>query len=177
MEVTTSADSRNGTDDEPPGGWAEIRRRADIEVDRQIAKYEGRRWQHPDDVAALNASVSAILREEPPGVDPDLRDRLLRMPEFADLRPARLRPPRRDDHERRRRYIDAALEGEARRVAGTPEGLRNPQLSRSAWKLARFACDGEISDGDVFAVLVPAGLATGLGRREVTTTIRAALRR
>jgi hypothetical protein len=90
--------------------------------------------------------------------------------------PAR-RPPRVDDRDRRQKYLEVALEREADACRAAPEGLRQETLSRAAWALARFHCGGELTEGDILAALVPAGLATGLGRREVTSTIRSALRR
>jgi hypothetical protein len=74
-------------------------------------------------------------------------------------------------------YAQVALEREGAAVADAPVGLRNNQLSRSAWAVARFTCDGLLSDGDVLEVLVPAATGTGLPAAEARSCVRAALRR
>lgn len=87
------------------------------------------------------------------------------------------RRARRAEEPRSARWVDAALEAEADIVRAASVGLRNDTLARSAWSLARFTCDGTLTEGEVLEVLVPASLSTGLGLREIHACIRAALRK
>jgi hypothetical protein len=50
-------------------------------------------------------------------------------------------------------------------------------LSRAAWHLSRFVCDGELTEGEVLDALVPAATSAGLPLREAQWCVRAALRR
>jgi hypothetical protein len=74
-------------------------------------------------------------------------------------------------------WVQAALDREAETVAAAPVGMRNEILSRSAWTLARLACDGEVTEGQILDALIPAARACGLPGREAHAVVRAALRR
>jgi hypothetical protein len=169
---TRLPDERNGIGDQPLAepDWAAIRRRVDA--------------QHAVDIEMLQRRPS--LETLCPECNKQLLDhdhteecsrRVRRRPDREHPQPTRLRAPRPGDHERRRRYIEAAVAREADACRSAPEGLWQETLSRAAWALARFECEGELSAGDIFGALVPAALASGLPRREVTSTIRSALRR
>lgn len=66
-------------------------------------------------------------------------------------------------------YLRAALDGEAAAVASAPEGSRNSQLNKSAYKLARF---GELDTGTITAELTDAGQRAGLPDTEIQRTLR-----
>jgi hypothetical protein len=90
---------------------------------------------------------------------------------------ASARQARHADEPHGARYVQIALEREAAAVAAAPVGVRNETLSRSAWSLARFVCDGLVHGGEVLDALVPAARAAGLPGREAHACVRAALRR
>ena len=78
-------------------------------------------------------------------------------------------------------YAAAALEGECRRVASAPEGLRSDQLNRAAFSLGTLVGAGALVEADVVAALATAAAAasqagsTPLGAREAIATIRSGL--
>jgi hypothetical protein len=73
---------------------------------------------------------------------------------------------------RRAAYLRAARDGEAAAVAAAPEGGRNAQLNKSAYKLAGY---GELDAGTITAELTSAARSAGLPDNEIQRTIRSAL--
>lgn len=69
-------------------------------------------------------------------------------------------------------YGRAALEGELRSLAGTPEGDRNNQLNKSAFKLAGLVAGGELPAALVEAELTALARRIGLDAGEVVATFR-----
>jgi hypothetical protein len=84
---------------------------------------------------------------------------------------------RRANGRKGREYALAALEGEAKAVAAAPVGLRNYELNRSAWTLARPELDGLLLVDEIERVLVAAGRDAGLSEREARCVVRGAFRR
>ena len=74
------------------------------------------------------------------------------------------------------RYADAALRRAARRVVETAEGGRNTALNAETFSLTRLARAGLVQPGEIMATMARAGLAAGLGRREVERTVASAMR-
>lgn len=77
---------------------------------------------------------------------------------------------------KRRQYAAAALEDEVTRVRTATEGQRNDTLNTSAFKLARFIANGDLSEDEIRGQLAEAARSAGLDDREVTATINSALR-
>ncbi len=82
---------------------------------------------------------------------------------------------------RSRAYVQAAVAGEAARVAEAPVGRRNAVLFLAAARLGRFVAGGELRAGDVHGVLRAAadrhvGTA-GFSEAEIFRTIESGLRR
>lgn len=79
------------------------------------------------------------------------------------------------------RYVDAALQGEARRVAEAKPGCRNTVLFQAAAKLGRFVEGGHLVTEDVITSLTAAATPhvgeMGFTTREIEGTIRSGLRR
>lgn len=73
------------------------------------------------------------------------------------------------------KYVDAALEREVAAVASASEGVRNDQLNRSAYALARFVRGGRLKASDYVSALTSAALRTGLGDSEIRATLASAL--
>jgi O-acetyl-ADP-ribose deacetylase (regulator of RNase III) len=73
-------------------------------------------------------------------------------------------------------YAIAALEGECRRVAGTPpgSGQRNRTLYRAGLRLFGYVAGGLLDHSEVQARLEQAARGCGLGQREAAATIRSA---
>jgi len=71
----------------------------------------------------------------------------------------------------------AALDGEARRVRSAGAGERNVVLFQAAANLFEICNTGWLDEALVHAELTEAGLATGLGAREISDTLRAQWRR
>lgn len=69
-----------------------------------------------------------------------------------------------------------ALAGEIERVQTAAEGTRNQTLNRSAFVLGQIVGGGHLEHDDVADLLGQAGLAAGLGEREVRMTITSGLR-
>jgi len=97
-----------------------------------------------------------------------------------DTTHAPARPARAD---RQSAYVAAALEGECRRVAAAPEGLRSDTLNRAAFSLGTLVGAGTLDETLVVESLAAAAAAasrTGespLGAREAMATIRSGLAR
>jgi hypothetical protein len=130
---------------------------------------EAQAWQPAVKLPKLSAEERAEL-----GRIFDNRMAAMRARENLAKSARRVRPT---DPLRGTKYAQAALGREAAAVAEAPVGLRNDQLSRSAWAVARFTCEGLLTDGDVLEVLVPAAIETGLPAPEARCCVRAALRR
>lgn len=73
-----------------------------------------------------------------------------------------------------RRYAEAALESECRKVRTTPEGNRNNQLYQSALKLAKYI--GMISQGQIEVWLSNAACDAGLDVLPAARTIQSGLK-
>lgn len=67
-------------------------------------------------------------------------------------------------------YQRGALRSAVARVAGAPEGQRNPTLNAEAWSLARLGLAADV----IAEALEPAARAAGLTRREIAATLRSA---
>ncbi|MFY1671808.1 bifunctional DNA primase/polymerase [Plantactinospora sp. WMMB334] len=74
------------------------------------------------------------------------------------------------------RYASAALAAEADAVAAAPVGTRNSTLYRAAYRLGQLAALDLLDDRDITVVLADAARRGGLGRYEITRTIRSGLR-
>jgi hypothetical protein len=74
------------------------------------------------------------------------------------------------------RYGEAALAGEAARVAGAAAGTRNDTLNRAAFALGQLVAEGLLDSSDVSQALAEAAHTAGLGRTEVVRTVRSGLR-
>lgn len=77
---------------------------------------------------------------------------------------------------RARRYAEAALANAIRRVATAAPGSRNATLNGQAFALSRLASDGSLAPSEIAFALAAAATAAGLDGREVSATIRSALR-
>jgi Bifunctional DNA primase/polymerase, N-terminal len=73
------------------------------------------------------------------------------------------------------KYIDVALEREVADVASATEGTRNDQLNPSAYALARFVREGQLSASVFVEQLTAAASLTGLPETEIRRTIASAL--
>lgn len=73
-------------------------------------------------------------------------------------------------------WAGAALVDEVTRVRRAPEGCRNDTLNRAAFALGQLVGGGHLEAGEVAAQLTDAGVAAGLGGREVASTIASGLR-
>jgi hypothetical protein len=73
------------------------------------------------------------------------------------------------------KYIDVALEREVAAVCSATEGARNDQLNRSAFALARFVHEGQLSAMDYVSELTAAAMRTGLPETEIRRTLASAL--
>lgn len=73
-------------------------------------------------------------------------------------------------------WAATALAGEIDRVQRACEGMRNHTLNRSAFVLGQIVGGGHLGHDDVADLLGQAGLAAGLGEREVRMTIASGLR-
>lgn len=73
-------------------------------------------------------------------------------------------------------WASTALAGEIERVQSATEGTRNQTLNRSAFVLGQIVGGGHLDHDDVADLLGQAGLAAGLGEREVRMTIASGLR-
>ncbi|WP_420596884.1 DUF3987 domain-containing protein [Deinococcus sp.] len=76
---------------------------------------------------------------------------------------------------RRRAEVDAAVRGEAERVAAAPEGERNDTLNIAAVKLSRFLPHGELSESELIEALTDAARAAGLEESEISATLRSGI--
>lgn len=73
-------------------------------------------------------------------------------------------------------WASAALAGEVASVRGATEGCRNHTLNRAAFALGQLVAGGHLDEHDVVGALTAAGLAAGLGEREIRATIASGLR-
>ncbi|TDB81480.1 bifunctional DNA primase/polymerase [Micromonospora sp. KC721] len=78
--------------------------------------------------------------------------------------------------DRHGRYVAAAIRNQVAHLTAAPEGQRNHALFTSAVALGQLAAGGALTDTDVYAVLEPAALSTGLRPGEVARTIASGLR-
>ncbi|WP_433530371.1 bifunctional DNA primase/polymerase [Micromonospora sp. CA-263727] len=78
--------------------------------------------------------------------------------------------------DRRGRYVAAAIRNQVAHLTAAPTGQRNHMLFASAVALGQLAAGGALTDADVYAVLEPAALSTGLPPGEVARTIASGLR-
>lgn len=72
-------------------------------------------------------------------------------------------------------YAEAALIGEAARVANAPEGVRNDQLNRSAFSLGTLVGAGALPREQVETSLTRAAVAAGVSTNEAARTIASGL--
>lgn len=72
------------------------------------------------------------------------------------------------------RYMTAALNNSAERVASAPVDSRNDTLNREAYKMFQYAAGGFFTETEVYNAFQSAGLAAGLNDREVNSTLRSA---
>ena len=79
-----------------------------------------------------------------------------------------------DDH-RARAYGMAALRRAIDRVATAAPGTRNQTLNAETYGLLRLTDCGGLHAGEVAEAMAHAGLAAGLGRKEIEATLRSAL--
>lgn len=77
---------------------------------------------------------------------------------------------------RLRRYAEAVMARACAEVASAPEGVRNQTLNRAAFLLGRYLGWG-LDEAQVLAELVRAGLRAGLPSREITSTVKRALKK
>jgi len=95
----------------------------------------------------------------------------------------RLRVPERDIHDQPEqqygygttRYGQSALDGEAGKVLQACEGDRNNVLNAAAYAVGQLVAGGEIDLQDATSALTRAGLAAGLGAKEVEATLTSGL--
>ena len=73
------------------------------------------------------------------------------------------------------RYGEAALEGEAARVANAPKGQRNDALNRAAHALGQLVGADELDQGDVEAELTGVAVDAGLEPGETARTLKSGL--
>lgn len=73
------------------------------------------------------------------------------------------------------RYGRAALDQEAGAVEATPEGRRNQELNRAAFRIGRLVAGGELDRMFAARRLVEAGLAAGLSKDEAMRTTKSGL--
>ncbi len=110
-------------------------------------------------------------------------DTLAAMPIWIAQRPDAAEvpmPPRPGRADRLASYAAAALEGECRRVAAAPEGLRSDTPNRAAFSLGTLVGSGTLDEALVVESLAAAAAASRsgespLGAREATATIRSGL--
>lgn len=151
-----------------PGGGAQVRNRAssvlgpDIDI-RGDGGYviappsrhaSGRpyHWRRDGDPAPAPSWLLDLLTAEPSRPEP--------------VDPRRIRNDRGVSA-----WAGAALAGEIDRVQTAPEGRRNQTLNRSAFVLGQIVGGGHLDHDHVADILGQAGLATGLGEREVLMTV------
>ncbi|MFF4198264.1 bifunctional DNA primase/polymerase [Nonomuraea sp. NPDC001831] len=77
---------------------------------------------------------------------------------------------------RRSTYLNAALQGEADRIAAAPPGQRNHTLWVAAVALGQLVAGGALTEAEVTTLLYQQGAAVGQTHREITYTIAAGLK-
>jgi hypothetical protein len=75
------------------------------------------------------------------------------------------------------RYAAAAIRRAVEHVAGTAEGGRNHALNAETFSLMRLVREGLLGQAEILSAMTGAGLASGLGQREVERTVTGAMRR
>lgn len=85
-------------------------------------------------------------------------------------------PPPAPGDPRATRYSHAALHTEAHRVATTPEGARNHELNRAAYRMGQLVGSGYLAPLTVIDELARAAADAGLGASEARATILSGLR-
>lgn len=78
--------------------------------------------------------------------------------------------------DRHGRYVAAAIRRQVDHLSAAGEGHRNHALFTSAVALGQLAAGGALSEDEVYAVLEPAALSTGLPAGEIARTIASGLR-
>jgi hypothetical protein len=68
-------------------------------------------------------------------------------------------------------YMETVLGGCASEVRHAPEGSRNDTLNKAAFRLGSFGAHSWVTEAEARQALTEAGLASGMGRREVANTI------
>lgn len=81
-------------------------------------------------------------------------------------------PVRAVDDSRMARWAARALDGACSDVAQAGEGTRHDVLLRKARMVGGYVAAGALAEGEAAARLTDAGLAAGLGGREVSTVVR-----
>lgn len=76
------------------------------------------------------------------------------------------------DDSRLARWAARALDGACSDVAQAGEGTRHDVLLRKARMVGGYVAAGALSEGEAAARLADAGIAAGLGQREVSTVVR-----
>lgn len=155
-----------------PGSGARIANRASSVLGPGIdVRGDGGYVIAPPSLHASGCSYSWTAQSDPPSMPAWLVHLLTeeRRHEAVDVRQVR-----------RDRGVSAwastALAGEIERVQTAPEGTRNQTLNRSAFVLGQIVGGGHLDHDDVADLLGQAGLASGLGDREVRMTIASGLR-
>lgn len=69
-------------------------------------------------------------------------------------------------------YLGSALRNAAAAVQSAGEGARNNELNKQCFSLARLV---ELTDDDIYSVMLPAALAAGLGEHESRRTIQSGI--
>jgi len=109
-------------------------------------------------------------------IDPDVKPAPLPAWVVALLRPSspRMRtstsPGRCTD-----RYVDAAVTGECRTVAATPQGARNDVLNRASFNLGQLVAAGRLAENVAALALLDAARVAGLSEVEAERTVRSGL--
>jgi hypothetical protein len=74
-----------------------------------------------------------------------------------------------------RQHAKSALRDEVKSLSSTPEGSRNDQLNKSAFKLGQFVAVGALDENGVVTALSEAAEYVGLDHYEIERTIRSGL--
>jgi hypothetical protein len=131
-----------------------------------------------------NSDASILANDTPPPAegfsfkDWVERGKCDQRPDFNEfLNPTSHRPatpPTIDTSDHARAYAAAVLDGEARKVAATPEGSRNHALNAAGLRAYRTADAAGVERQVVTDTMTNAGLAAGLDSSEVAGTLRSA---
>jgi hypothetical protein len=155
-----------------PGGGARIANRASSVLGQGIdIRGDGGYVIAPP---SLHASGNSYVREahgEPPPMPTWLVELLTIERRHEPVDPRQIRGDRGVSA-----WAATALAGEIERVQTAAEGTRNQTLNRSAFVLGQIVGGGHLEHDDVADLLGQAGLAAGLGEREVRMTVSSGLR-